>query len=141
MNKNRVMSHESYEALLCWLDADREQAGIKYEQIKTGLIKFFTGRGHCEAEDLADETINRVISRLHEVSNQVTGERSRYFYGVARKVQLEYLRRKFPQQPPQAGTDSDQVELEYRCLEKCISKLSPENRALVLRYYEADGRE
>jgi RNA polymerase sigma factor (sigma-70 family) len=141
MNKNWDMSPESFEALLCWLDEDREQAGIKYEQIRTGLINFFTGRGHCEAEDLADETINRVISRLHEVGNKVTGERSRYFYGVARKVQLEYLRRKIPQQPPQATTDSDQVELEYRCLEKCIAKLSPENRSLVLRYYEADGRE
>ena len=74
-------------------------------------------------------------------SNQVTGERSRYFYGVARKVQLEYLRRKIPQGPQQSATDSDQVELEYRCLEECMDKLSPENRKLVLRYYEADGRE
>lgn len=141
MNKNWVMSHESFEALLCWLDPDREQAGIKYEQIRSGLISFFTGRGHCEAEDLADETINRVISRLHEVSNQVTGERSRYFYGVARKVQLEYLRRKIPQIQQTSAVNSDQVELEYRCLEECMAKLSPENRALVLRYYEADGRK
>lgn len=140
MNKKWVMSHESFEALLCWLDPDREQAGIKYEQIRSGLINFFTGRGHCEAEDLADETINRVISRLHEVSNQVTGERSRYFFGVARKVQLEYLRRRIPQAPQQSATDSTQVEFEYRCLEECIAKLSPENRELVMRYYEADGR-
>ena len=141
MNKNWVMSHESFEALLCWLDPDREQAAEKYEQIRTGLINFFTGRGHCEAEDLADETINRVISRLHEVSNQVTGERSRYFFGVARKVQLEYLRRKIPRNPPESTTDSGRVENEYRCLEECIAKLSRENRELVLRYYEADGRE
>ena len=141
MNKNWDMSPESFEALLCWLDEDREQAGIKYEKIRTGLISFFTGRGHCEAEDLADETINRVISRLHEVSNQVTGERARYFYGVARKVQLEYLRRKSPQAPPDSTTDSTQVELEYRCLEQCMARLSQENRDLVLRYYEADGRE
>ena len=141
MKQNWVMSPESFEALLGWLDADREQAGLKYEQIRSALINFFTGRGHCEAEDLADETINRVISRLHEVSHQVTGERSRYFYGVARKVQLEYLRRKFPQPPSDTAADSGRVELEYRCLEDCMAKLSPENRSLVLRYYEADGRE
>lgn len=135
------MSPESFEALLCWLDPDRERAGLKYEQIRSGLINFFTGRGHCEAEDLADETINRVISRLHEVGNQITGERSRYFFGVARKVQLEYLRRKIPQAQQDSNTDSAQVELEYRCLEECMDKLSPENRKLVLRYYEADGRE
>lgn len=141
MNKNWDMSPESFEALLAWLDPDREKAGIRYEQIRTGLINFFTGRGHCEAEDLADETINRVISRLHEIRNQVTGERARYFFGVARKVQLEYLRRKFPQAPPDSATDSNRVEVEYRCLEECIAKLSRENRELVLRYYEADGRE
>lgn len=140
MNKNWDMSTESFEALLAWLDPDREKAGLKYEQIRTGLINFFTGRGHCEAEDLADETINRVISRLHEIRNQVTGERARYFFGVARKVQLEYLRRKFPPAPPDSATDTNRVEIEYRCLEECIAKLSPENRELVLRYYEADGR-
>ena len=141
MNKNWDMSPESFEALLCWLDPDRERAGLKYEQIRSGLINFFTGRGHCEAEDLADETINRVISRLHVVGAQVTGERSRYFFGVARKVQLEYLRRKIPQARQDSHTDSTQVELEYRCLDKCMDKLSPENRELVLRYYQADGRE
>ncbi len=141
MNKNWDMSPESFEALLCWLDPNREQAGKKYEQIRTGLINFFTGRGHCEAEDLADETINRVISRLHEVSNQITGERSRYFFGVARKVQLEYLRRKIPHAPPESTTDSDRVELEYRCLEECMAKLSPESHDLVLRYYQAEGRD
>lgn len=141
MHKNWVMSQESFEVLLEWLDSDRDQAGIKYEQIRTGLIKFFNCRTHCEAEDLADETINRVISRLHEVKSQVTGERTRYFFGVARKVQLEYLRRKTPQAPPESVADSRRVEVEYRCLEECIGKLSAENRELVLRYYAADGRE
>lgn len=141
MNKNWVMSQESFDALLGWLDSDRDRAGVKYEQIRCGLIKFFTFRGHCEAEDLADETINRVISRLNEIKNQVTGERSRYFYGVARKVQLEYLRRKTPPAAPESATDSELVEIEYRCLEECISKLSDENRELVLRYYQAEGRE
>lgn len=141
MNKNWVMSQESFEALLDWLDSDRDRAGVKYEQIRSGLVKFFTFRGHCEAEDLADETIDRVISKLNEIKNQVTGERARYFYGVARKVQMEYLRKKTPQAAPESITDSKRVEIEYRCLEECISKLSDENRELVLRYYEADGRE
>lgn len=140
MNKNWVISQQSFDDLLGWLDSDRERAGIKYEQIRIGLVNFFTGRGHCEAEDLADETINRVISRLHEVRNQVTGEPARYFYGVARKVQLEYLRRKLPPNPPRTATDTDQAELDFSCLEKCMARLSPENRDLVLRYYEAEGR-
>ena len=141
MHKNWVMSQDSFEGLLEWLDSDRDQAGIKYELIRTGLIKFFNCRTHCEAEALADETINRVISRLDEVQSRVTGERTRYFFGVARKVQMEYLRRKTPQVPPESLVDSRRVEVESQCLEECIAKLSAEHRELVLRYYAADGRE
>lgn len=141
MRKNWAISEQSFESLLEWLDSDREQAGIRYEQIRSKLIQFFSGRSHSEAEALADETINRVASRLGEIKNQVYGERSRYFYGVARKVQMEYLRRKRPQAPPESATDVDRVEIEYKCLEECIAKLSPENRELVLGYYQADGRE
>jgi RNA polymerase sigma factor (sigma-70 family) len=141
MNKNWVMSHESFEALLDWLDPDRDQAGIKYEQIRGGLINYFTFRAPCDAEDLADETINRVISRLPEIGYQINGDRARYFYGVARKVQLEYLRRKSPQPPQEPVNDSERQEIEHNCLDQCIRKLSPENRKLVLRYYQADGRQ
>ena len=141
MNKNWVMSQETFEGLLDWLDPNRDQAALKYEQIRTGLINYFTFRAPCDAEDLADETINRVSSRLGEIEFQVNGERTRYFYGVARKVQLEYLRRKIPQPPTEHPIDSERLELEFRCLEECISKLSPENRRLVLRYYQADGRQ
>lgn len=135
------MSQESFEALLDWLDADRDHAALKYERIRAGLINFFTFRAACDAEDLADETINRVSSRLCAITHEVNGERTRYFYGVARKVQLEYLRRKIPQPPAEPPNDSERVEVEFRCLEECISKLSAENRQLVLRYYQADGRQ
>ena len=140
MNKNWVMSQESFEGLLDWLGPDRDQAGLRYEQIRIALINYFTFRAPCDAEDLADETINRVISRLPEIRHEINGERSRYFYGVARKVQLEYLRRKTPQTPQETITDSARVEVEHQCLEECMRKLSDENRELVLRYYHADGR-
>jgi RNA polymerase sigma factor (sigma-70 family) len=141
MNKNWVMSEESFEGLLDWLGPDRDQAGLRYEKIRVGLINYFIFRASCDAEALADETINRVISRLPEIQHQINGERTRYFYGVARKVQLEYLRRKTPRPPPEPIIDSERVEVEHHCLEECIGKLSDENRELVLRYYQADGRQ
>lgn len=125
--------------MLKWLDSDREQAAMKYEDIRRRLIKIFTGRASADAEDLADETINRVTSKLHEVEN-FTGDRRRYFFGVANKVYLEYLRRKLPQPPPLPPVDSNQVELEYQCLEHCIQNLTKENRELLLAYYGAEGR-
>lgn len=135
------MSEEALEALLDWLDPNRDEAARKYEQIRSGLINFFIFRAPCDAEDLSDETINRVSNRLSEIKHEVNGERARYFFGVARKVHLEYLRRKIPQPPVEPPNDSERVEIEFRCLEDCISKLSAENRRLVLDYYQADGRQ
>lgn len=140
MNKNWVLSQEAFDALLDWLDSDRERAGIKYEEIRRRLIVIFTGRGCSEPEDLADETINRVTSKLNEIGKEFQGDRSRYFFGVANKVYLEFLRRKPPQAPPLSTDDSKRVELEFRCLERCIENLSSENRELLLQYYGAEGR-
>lgn len=139
MNRNWSLSQEAFDALLDWLDSDRELAGIKYEHIRSRLIKIFTGRGCIDAEELADETINRVTSKLTEIQKEFTGDRARYFFGVANKVHLEYLRRKTPQ-PHSPPTDSARAELEYRCLERCIARLSEEDRALLLKDYGAKGQ-
>jgi len=140
MNKNWELSQEAFDALLDWLDPDREQAGIKYEQIRLRLIKIFTGRGCVDAEDLADETINRVTTRIQTIEKDFSGDRARYFFGVANKLYMEYLRRKLPQFPPLPGSDSARIELEYSCLERCIKRLSEENRELLLQYYGVEGR-
>jgi DNA-directed RNA polymerase specialized sigma24 family protein len=139
MNKNWVLSQESFDALLDWLDSDREQAGIKYEDIRRRLITIFTGRGCFDAEDLADETINRVISKLDEIGSEFTGDRARYFFGVANKVHMEYARRK-PPPVPLVSSDPNRAEVEYRCLDKCMSRLSEQHREFVFQYYQAEGR-
>ena len=140
MNKDWELSQEAFDALLAWLDSDREQAALKYEKIRRSLIKIFTGRGCVEPEDLADETINRVTSKLKEIGDVFHGDRTRYFFGVANKVHLEHLRKKLPQAMPSPANDPDRIELEYSCLERCIERLSKENRDLLLRYHGADGR-
>lgn len=139
MNKDWSLSQEAFDALLDWLDSDREQAGIKYEQIRSRLIKIFTGRGCVDPEELADETINRVTSKLKEIQKEFKGDPARYFFGVANMIYMEHLRRKTPQPPP-PPTDSSRAELEYRCLERCIERLNEEDRALLLKEYGAKGR-
>jgi DNA-directed RNA polymerase specialized sigma24 family protein len=140
MNKNWSLSQEDFDALLAWLDSDRGQAGIKYEQIRSSLIKIFTGRGCTDAEELADETINRVIRRIKDIQDEFKGDPARYFFGVAKMVYMEYLRRKPPQPPSIPPPDTARVELEYRCLERCIERLNEEDRALLLREYGSKGR-
>ena len=60
MKTGWVLTQEDFDRLLRWLDANLEAAGKEYEAIRQRLIKIFARRGCSEAEDLADETINRV---------------------------------------------------------------------------------
>lgn len=134
MKKKWVLSQEAFDALLNWLDEDREKAALKYEEIRRCLIKFFVARGAADAEDLADETINRVTNRVEELKD-FKGNRLPYFYGVAHMVWMEYLRKPPPPEPPPPPPDPSQIEQEFRCLEECIQRLSPEDRELLLQYY------
>jgi hypothetical protein len=64
MPDNQSVTHESFQMLLGWLDANVESAGEKYEKIRGRLIRLFVRRGCHEAELLADRTIDRVISKV-----------------------------------------------------------------------------
>lgn len=138
MKKDWLLTQEAFDALLNWLDSDRDQAGFKYEEIRRRLIMIFTGRGCWESEDLADETINRVSKRLSEIQTNYSGDPAPYFYGVANKVHLESLRKKRPQIQPLALDQLEGLENEYQCLERCIEKLQAESRVLVLEYYQEE---
>ena len=132
------ISQDAFDKFLEWLDPDREQVGTKYETIRRKLIKIFVCRGCPLGEDLADETINRVIRKVPEIAASYTGDPAAYFCGVARNVHLEYVKKR---PDPLAMPDPDppqQKELEYECLEQCMGKLMPDNRELMLEYYQKE---
>lgn len=136
-------AQEPFDALLAWLDSERETAGHKYEVIRSGLIRIFISQGFNDAEDLADLTINRVASKLPEIRADYVGEPARYFHGVARNIILEARRRKeiatdsIPERLSQAPNTTDR----YDCLLKCLELLSSEKRELILDYYLYEGRD
>jgi DNA-directed RNA polymerase specialized sigma24 family protein len=140
MKKDWVLTPESFTALLAWLHPDRNEAGKKYEDIRRRLIKIFTCRGCCESEDLADESINRVISRVEDLADTFTGDPALYFYGVANKVHQEYVRRRPVPAPPMVIDEQDNLEEQSACLDKCMEKLTPANRQLVVQYYQEEKR-
>ncbi|HEV2915078.1 MAG TPA: hypothetical protein VGX92_17510 [Pyrinomonadaceae bacterium] len=106
------------------------------------MIKIFTCRGCNEAEELADETFNRVCSKIDALSDSYVGDPALYFYGVAHKIFLEHLRKRPipPQPPPPITAADDDVEQEYDCLEVCMQRLPPNQRELALDYYREDKR-
>jgi DNA-directed RNA polymerase specialized sigma24 family protein len=151
MNKQWTLTQAALDSLLTWLDPDREKAGERYEAIRTRLIKIFTCRGCPEAEDLADETINRVTSKLGEVAEGYQGDPALFFYGVAKKVRQEYDRRKFKRAAPLTTTTTtpltttpappdEEANDEHDCLEMCMRALPAEQRTIVIEYYREEKR-
>ena len=123
--------------MLDWLDSNRAKAGEKYEMIRRGLIDIFDYRGCVGSEDLADETIDRVARKVKEIKETYAGDPSRYFYGVGKKVHMEYLKKKrFAELPPVLkAPEPAEVETQYHCLDKCLAQLPVHNRTLILQYY------
>lgn len=147
-----TITPEAFDALLSWLDADRERAGEKYEQIRSRLIKGFGKHGCREPEDLADDTINRVAKKLPEIRATYEGEQARYFFGVAHNVHMEYLRRPVAltlsrtellqvDAPSPHDLLEDEDERAYECLRACIKQLAPPEREMILQYYSGEGKD
>lgn len=140
MRREWDITQEAFDKFLTWLDPNREQAGTKYETIRRKLIRIFACRGCANCEDLADETINRVIRKMQELADSYTGDPALYFYGVARNVHLEHVKKSPPPLPIPAPDSPQQKEQEYECLERCMDQLAAENRQLVLEYYQEEKR-
>jgi DNA-directed RNA polymerase specialized sigma24 family protein len=134
--KDRELNSDAFEALLRWLAPDREEAGKRYEVIRHRLIRIFACRGCGEPDILADEAINRVARKVGELATTYQGDPGLYFYGVANKIHLEQLKKARP--PEAEWHESEEVEYgpEFECLERCMHKLTMNNRELVLKYYD-----
>jgi RNA polymerase sigma factor (sigma-70 family) len=145
MPENSSITQESFQMLLGWLDPNVESAGEKYEKIRVRLIRIFVGRGCYDAELLADRTIDRVIAKVPQISSSYEGEPAAYFYGVAHKIHLEWLRhQKRERETPfiELGTETDGEDegVEYACLESCLDELSADSREMILEYYRDEKR-
>jgi DNA-directed RNA polymerase specialized sigma24 family protein len=139
-NSRWDLTPDAFEQLLGWLDPNRDSAGYRYEEIRYRLIRIFARRGCYEAEELADETINRVARKVKEIAPTYDGDPAHYFCGVGQKVYQEYLKEQIKQNPgeppPSPPREDDELEVWYQCLERCLERLNPEGRDLILRYYE-----
>ena len=133
--KRADLTPEAFDRLLGWLGPDRESAGCRYEEIRSRLIKILVCRGCIVAEELADETINRVAGKIHEIAGTYVGNPALYFYGVAEKVFLEYAKKKPASLPVFPSPPTEEVEVRFGCLEQCMEHLSPDNQTLILTYY------
>jgi DNA-directed RNA polymerase specialized sigma24 family protein len=143
------LTDKTFAKLLDRLDADREQAGEKYEDLRRILLRFFEWRGAPFPEEHADETFNRIARKLADgvqIKNM-----SGYCYEVARLVCLEAFKGRDGKRVPLeainldaavADTTDETAEKEMRstCLDDCLRALPPESRELIVEYYRDERR-
>lgn len=137
---------EHFEALLRRLGPDRELAGARYEQLRRRLIVVFTYRGCGNAEELVDQTMDRVARKLAEEGpGHESADLSPFVLAVAWNIARESFRRPHPESlsadadPPDPVASADGVETkerEQRCLDWCLDRLAQDERELLLTYFQ-----
>lgn len=137
-------TQEVFDKLLFTLDADRERAGEEYELLRLKLLEYFRSRACLGAEELADETLNRLAQKI--ATDEPIREVTRYCYGLARWIWMEYRR-----DPKAKHTNLDEVlalsvpvsdpiiqQERQSCIQHCLQHLTAEERETVVSYWDHD---
>lgn len=149
--KRRDIKRAQFESFLRRLAPDRDEAGRRYEHLRRQLISLFVYRGCAGPEELADETLDRVVEKL-ESASPAAGESDakRLALGIARNVALESFHnlRTVPLPDPCDPVDPSPLPGEIvvptrheQCFDDCLGRLPSQDRSLVLTYFEKDKRE
>lgn len=122
-----------------------------YEKVRDGLMRFFQFRGCSDPEALADETINRVATKVSTFDSEQKVKTITYFYGFAANIHREYLSKRGSKElqisegahfevkaPAEAGEHEDE---RLECLDRCLEKLPQDEKDLILMYYSKEKRE
>lgn len=134
--------------MLIRLDPDAQRAPAEYERLRQTLVRFFDLRGAWPPDECADDSLDRLASRLEvEEDAHAIEDVRRYAHGIARLVLLERLRKPAPASiehedlmnlaAPVSRADGDPLQ---DCFDCCLAAQSAGNRALALEYYEAEGQ-
>lgn len=135
-SESKELTAERFARFLAWLDPDLDQAALDYERLRFRLTAYFSARSCLFADDLSDEVINRVALKIGE---EEIRNKTAYFFGVARIVLLEYLRKEkqhvnIDYVTVAATPEIEETDTTSEMLDKCLGELSPENRKLILDY-------
>lgn len=134
------LTANALDRLLLALGSDRERAAIEYERLHERVAGLLRWWGSARADELADETLDRVARKLEEGAEIPRGSLGAYVRGVARMVFYEAARRveadPLPDEIDITAAPADEgKERSLACLDRCLATLPPADRDCVLRYY------
>lgn len=140
----RGIDETTFKQFLQWLSEDSYMAGQEYLHIRRLMVTYFTRKACPDPDGLADTTLDRAVGVIAK-GNAYPTPRA-LCYGIAKNVWREYLKENKPVPLEETYVlnpvnATEQQELEARCLEKCLSKLSETRRDLIARYYQGSGKD
>lgn len=155
--EKRALTQLAFSRLLEWLDDGVDSHGETYLEMRRRLVSYFDRRNRTDADELADETFNRIAHTLAQSGFIATRPPARYCYVVAKFVLLEGFRRDRKHVPFDGPHDADTarakrislVEVEQQdvreqrldCLDRCLDGLRPDQRDLAVEYYRDVRRQ
>lgn len=158
LREERGLTRPAFSRLLAWLDDGSDSHGETYLEMRRRLVSYFDRRNRLSADELADETLNRIGRTLEKDGSIAITPPARYCYVVAKFVLLEDVRRDnvlAPLDEPRiaqasAGRASNPLEADeglaireqrLECLDRCLDGLKPDQREFVVEYYRDTGRQ
>jgi DNA-directed RNA polymerase specialized sigma24 family protein len=153
-HRSAAVTPSAFARLLAWLDDGADTRGESYVALRRRLVWYFERRSSRSADELADETLDRVARTLATEAVAVRPP-GRYCFVVARFVLLGDLRRERRRRQLQVdaswhasvhaepGTGEAEArtarEARLDALDRCQRGLEPAARALIREYYEDAG--
>jgi len=135
------MTKDDFEEFLSRLEPDSLSSEARYKRLRKKLSKFFAWRYTADPEELADETISRLVSKLGAGEGPSILKPYAYVYTIALHVFQEDQREKTKQDKITVELirqDSQAAAYGFDCQKYCFKALSPENRELLKKYYASD---
>jgi DNA-directed RNA polymerase specialized sigma24 family protein len=138
------LTPEGFGRFLRWLSANDETAVREYQRVRAKLVRYFTQKGCSDPDALFDKTVDIIVGKIQaceECPYPVA-----YCYGVAKNVWRQYLRG--PKSAPLVDNMVDKrnpypdgKEQELKCLERCVNRLSSNDRDTITKYYQGQGHD
>jgi RNA polymerase sigma factor (sigma-70 family) len=147
------VSAESFNRFLALLSPEPDEAAKEYLSLRSRLLMYFQARESSDPQEMADDTLERLIRRFGETEYEILDIRA-YALGIAKNVVMEDQRTvkivpldsqrldlwSFHEQS-QDTTESKHAQRKLDdCFQKCLSHLPAEMRELLLNYYSVERK-
>lgn len=128
----------AFDMLLQALEPEALSPHESFRRCRSRLVRFFAWKRCEDPENLADETISRLVKNIQSGREISADHPFRYVRAIATNVFYEYLRAK-----KKSGIETDIEELwdlpapeeTEDCWTLCLAQLSPDKREFLEKYF------